>query len=111
MIFSPALAQAVLEGRKTVTRRLTKGKPCFYRVGQDYAVMPGRGKKQLGRIRISGIVEYGSFDTSFEWWSDEEANWEGFENIEELEAYWDELHGPGYRDEPVYRIEFELVDK
>jgi hypothetical protein len=74
MIFKPELAQAILDGRKTQTRRLVTGNTKWdspqkdrvvhvsypthwtkWEVGKDYAVCPGRGKKAVGRIRITGI--------------------------------------------------------
>lgn len=75
MLFKPELAQKVLSGEKTQTRRL--GKPGFkpwyrydetipavvvtelhrpvWQVGKTYAVCPGRGKHSIGRIRLVKI--------------------------------------------------------
>lgn len=65
--------ELVLAGAKTQTRRLCRptsdfqqlrnGKICdvirngrlLWRVGRSYAVQPGRGKPELGRIEITGI--------------------------------------------------------
>lgn len=74
MIFKETWQQ-VLDGTKTQTRRPVKegeygyrmyhpdviqviykhGGYIKWRVGKDYAVQPGRGKKAVGRIRITGI--------------------------------------------------------
>ena len=40
----------VLQGKKTVTRRLKGGR--IYEVGKDYAVQPSRAKKSVARIII-----------------------------------------------------------
>ena len=118
MIFSPKMAQAVLDNRKTVTRRLTHGKPCPYQVGEEYAVRDEDWGEQLGRIRIWSVTiePYGP-----EMLDVNEAREEGFPSpprdkgdsvevlFEPFWQYWDTLHGEGHRDEPVYRIEFERV--
>lgn len=58
MIFSHTW-EKVLSGEKTQTRRLKKPgqKRSVYKVGQTYAVQPGRGKKAVARIRITDIWE------------------------------------------------------
>jgi hypothetical protein len=54
MIFQYTLDQ-VLDGRKTQTRRLvTAGRPSRWRVGRTYAVQPGRTKKAVARIEVTG---------------------------------------------------------
>jgi len=75
MLFKPKLCEAILEGRKTQTRRVVKlppdgevlcswetGKPSYvwngrvkWQIDRTYAVQPGRGKKAVGRIRIIAI--------------------------------------------------------
>ena len=82
MLFKPELAQLILTGLKTQTRRLVQPSDhpfrdaesgailwitrltkrgwqmCYGRAdsrGIDYAVCPGRGKRQVGRIRIIQI--------------------------------------------------------
>lgn len=107
MIFSPLMAEKVLSERKTVTRRPTKDKPCRYAVGADYAVQPGRGKKEIARIWIisvtvqtlTGVLIAG------------EPELEGFDSADEFRKYWTELYGEwGGFIQPVYRIEFELTN-
>lgn len=61
--FRPDLAEAVVAGRKTVTRRLVSDNPrspwwrekCAYRVGQEVAVCPGRGKHAIGRAVVVSV--------------------------------------------------------
>lgn len=72
MIFTPEHCEMILAGNKTQTRRVmdvgdTLGERCgfpavFDRYGKmryvvtgEYAVQPGRGKKAVGRIRITEI--------------------------------------------------------
>ncbi|HLC05569.1 MAG TPA: hypothetical protein VJK02_21225 [Anaerolineales bacterium] len=76
MIFRNALAQAILAGRKSQTRRIARkgellsrnghGHPAVvvpgpngsrirYQVGNVYAVQNGRGLKAIGRIRLMSI--------------------------------------------------------
>ena len=88
MLFKPELCQAILDGRKTQTRRLVKsGEACRdgitisrhwisrftfmpppgekllkwdyirpkWQVGRTYAIQPGRGKKAVGRLLLTGI--------------------------------------------------------
>jgi hypothetical protein len=57
--FRPELAEKVMRGEKTVTRRIASTNPrspwysdrCGLKTGRDYAVCPGRGKHALGRVR------------------------------------------------------------
>lgn len=78
MIFLPDHCKAIVEGRKTQTRRLQKvdhqfatgrespdrvyhtwmysGKKVLkWQVGKEYAVCPGRGKEGIARIKLLGI--------------------------------------------------------
>jgi hypothetical protein len=89
MIFRPELAELVAKGKKTVTRRVVNGKPCAYRVGQDYAVQPGRGKEQICRIQVIdrerqllGRLTY------------QDALAEGFRTRADFARYWMALHDP-----------------
>ena len=67
MIFTPDNCRLILDGRKTQTRRVMKpthhlmdGALCnllyvLYAPGRTYAVQPGRGKKAVGRLRVTGV--------------------------------------------------------
>lgn len=80
MLFKPEMCQAVLDGTKTMTRRLVKDREAAihrapgyaelpiemvfshgmsgrlkWAVGNTYAVQPGRGKKAVGRFLLAGI--------------------------------------------------------
>lgn len=88
MIFRPELAQLVLDGKKTQTRRPVREPECRYKVGKTYAVQPGRGKAALGRIYVESVEraqlgEIGGGD----------AIREGFPTREDLFEYWRGLYG------------------
>lgn len=117
MIFAPDLAEKVLAGRKTVTRRPRTGSnpsglpggwvdiPCRYKPGHTYAVQPGRGKKAIGRIRVLSVRP--------EWMTDlteDEIRREGFASQDEFVAKWLAIYGRGSWLDIVWRIEFELVN-
>lgn len=112
MNFRPELAQAVMAGRKTVTRRLTSENPrspwfkdgCALKVGQTYAVCPGRGKNSIGRVRIVRLMSepLGLLD-------DAEARREGFSREDEFFAAWVEINGSYDPDVIVWRVEFAVV--
>lgn len=67
MIFKQVLVDQILAGNKTMTRRPVKprsqsfggvtvrARTCAYQVGKTYAVQPGRGKKQVARIRVLAV--------------------------------------------------------
>lgn len=106
MIFSPKLAEAVLRGEKTVTRRrLTHrdGRYIRYAVNGLYAVQQSRGVRHKGHIRVLAIrVEPLGALTG------EEARLEGFADRLDFIDYWHRLHGAWMSDEIIARIEFEL---
>lgn len=104
MIFRPELAEMVVDGIKTQTRRPTKGKPCRYAVGQTYAVQPGRGKHSVGRITIEA-VRLVTLDPL----TGEDAQAEGFDSPDDFFAYWIGLYGAVDYDAEVYAITFRLA--
>lgn len=112
MIFKPELAQAVLDGRKTVTRRAVSKNPrspwyrggCALEVGSHYALQPGRSKPAVARICIKG-VRYELFHASHI--SLTEARREGFADQAAFRAAWESMHGEE-RTMRVWRIEFRL---
>jgi hypothetical protein len=114
MNFRPELAQAVMAGRKTVTRRALSDNPrspwwrerCSLVVGRDYAVCPGRGKHAIGRISIVSVrrVRLGDLDEA-------EAQREGFAGGREFVAAFEAINRC-YADPDalVWRVEFEVAE-
>lgn len=105
VIFAPDLAQAIVEGRKTQTRRpATYPGPCRYQLGRTYAVQPGRGKPGIARIRIlNAFVEPLGMITHAG------AIAEGFPTPAAFVARWVELYGVFDQHLPVWVIRFEMV--
>ena len=101
MIFRPQLARAVIDGRKTQTRRPVKGdQPCRYLVGHDYAVQPGYGKPAIGRVQILDVREERAGDISHY-----DARAEGFRTTDDFKEYWVRLHDKAW----VERERIDLV--
>lgn len=113
MNFQPELAAAVMAGTKTVTRRLTSDNPrspwwherCGYRVGQDIAICPGRGKHAIGRAVIQNIRR-----ERLEWLTDDEARREGFAHRIEFESAWTAINGRYDPCAQVWRIQMVNVE-
>jgi hypothetical protein len=113
MNFRPELAAAVMDGRKTVTRRLvslnTRSpwwiKQCALVPGRTYAVCPGRGKNAIGRVlvrdvRCEPLGEIG----------DQEAQREGFTTQRDFDDAWVAINGIWDPKALVWRVEFEVAD-
>lgn len=112
MNFRPELAAKVMAGEKTVTRRAVSENPrspwyfgaCSLKVGRDYAVCPGRGKDQIGRVRVVAVDLQ-----SLHALSTGEAQREGFPTPEAFEAAWEAINGVYDPEAWVWRVEFERV--
>lgn len=104
MIFHPDLAEKVLSGEKTVTRRPIRTRS--YEVGKTYAVQLGRGKPEIGRIRILGAWEE-TLDEIVG--TPNDAAKEGFSTVWDFFQRWEQIYGRVDFDEIVWRLEFELV--
>lgn len=112
MNFRPELAAAVMRGEKTVTRRATSENPrspwwrekCALQVDRSYAVCPGRGKNQIGRIRIVRVWRELFNPAAID---DVEAAREGFASAAEFADTWESLHGDLAPVE-CWRIEFKI---
>lgn len=104
MIFRPELAEAIRDGRKTVTRRRSDR----YQVGKTYAVQPGRGEFGICRIRVLSVIHQPAFCGYV---TDGEAHREGAKHAADFMALWREIHGEVAANDglDVFRIEFELV--
>ena len=113
MIFRPELAQAILEGRKTVTRRVMSENPrspwcsggCTLRRDRAYAVCPGRGKRAVGYVEILDIHGEAFRPALI---TLRQARAEGFTSRAEFEMTWGALHGD-VASVDVWRIRFRLI--
>ena len=118
--------QKVLSGQKTQTRRLARdndrlwtaevedgtpdkvlwrGSRVKWRTGRSYAVQPGRGKHAVARIRLLDI-RYQLLGHVTE----AEARAEGFRSLDEFERTWTSIHGRLKIDQPVWVLEFRLLE-
>lgn len=116
MIFTPDLAEKILSGEKTQTRRRRTGAnptnarggwvddPCRYKVGRTYAVQPGRGQKAIARIRILSVTAEAMCDMT-----EADALAEGFADRQGFVDWWLERYGRGSWLDPVWRITFALA--
>jgi hypothetical protein len=115
MNFHPALAAAVMTGRKNVTRRLVSDNPrspyhperIAALVGKDVAICPGRGKHSIGRARIQRVTierfEPGRITYA-------EANAEGCVSESEFMGLWARIHG-SFDAVVVWRIELRPLPR
>lgn len=106
MTFGKEMFEAVLDGRKTVTRRFN----ClYYKPGGSYAIQPGRG--QVG-VAVKRMLVRSVRREMVAWVCDEaEARREGFASVDEFVAYWRRLHKGSWDPTVlVWRIEFEVID-
>lgn len=111
MNFRPELAAAVMAGQKTVTRRLVSDNPrspwyrerCGFRIGQRFAVCPGRGKTNIGHAIVNDVERQllGRLD-------DDEARREGFDSANAFETAFIAINGDYDRAVEVWRISFEV---
>lgn len=112
MNFQPDLAELVMQGRKTVTRRAMSDNPrspwwnirSSLQPGRDYAVCPGRGKHSIGRVRVVTVLPQ-----LLGWVGDAEAVREGFESPEAFVDAWRSINGSYSGSTPVWRVEFEVA--
>src|SRR4051794_36564549 len=96
MNFQRQLAEKVLHGEKTVTRRLASDNPrspwsihgCALKVGRSYAVCPGRGRHAIGRVVVTDVR-----GQRLSHLTDEEARREGFPSAFEFEVAWQQING------------------
>lgn len=112
IMFRPELAAKVMDGSKTVTRRLCSDNPrspwwrdqCALKPGRDYAVQPGRGKTAIGRATVVSVCRepLGFVDSA-------EACREGFATVAEFVAAFAGINGVYDPRAEVWRVELRAV--
>lgn len=108
--FRRELADLVLSGFKTETRRRLSDKPaspwyregCKHEPGTRHAVCV-KGEKALGYIVIDDVALVRLGDIT-----PDGARAEGFDSVEAFRATWEELHGGWNPRERVYRVRFHV---
>ena len=106
MIFAPSMVAAILESRKTQTRRVAYcDRPtCTYQVGRTYSVQPGRGKPAKARLHVTGVRRERLWRIT-----DDDVRAEGFVRRNEFADHWKQVNGSLNWDDDVWVITFELV--
>lgn len=118
MIFRRELAEAILRGEKTATRRQMSDNPrspwyrerCSYEVGQIFAVQPGRGVKRICDARVTAV-----YQQLLAYMDEEDARREGFlanddgSALHGFIAAFCEINGSYDSAEVVHVIEFERL--
>jgi hypothetical protein len=112
--FRPELAAAVMAGEKSVTRRLVSDNPrspwyrhkCGYRLGQEVAICPGRGKHAVGRAVVVGVERM-----TLGILSRDEAQAEGFAGPLAFVEAWEAINGAYDPHAVVWRIGLEAVPR
>ena len=104
-MFDRFCVDKILEGKKTVTRRLPKGRQPA-RVGKIHKLKIDRTKKTYGLILITDC-----YLEAIKNIDDKEAKKEGFETRKEYLDYFMDINNINVLDEHdlVWRIEFELL--
>lgn len=114
MIFKRELAEKVIAGEKTVTRRVCSENPrspwwrerCRYTEGKIFAVNPGRGEHSIGGARVVSCERQ-----SLGYLSDEEARLEGFTDEADFRATFEAINRRYVPSLMVWRVEFESVEQ
>jgi hypothetical protein len=112
MIFRKELAEAILRGEKTATRRAMSDNPnspwyrghCAYRMGQVFAINPGRGKTRIGEARVRKVYWQRVDDVG-----ERDARREGFGNLAQFLHTFGDINPRAELNTPVWVVEFEVV--
>jgi hypothetical protein len=109
IIFREDLANQILAGVKTETRRVPKDSPrspwyrerCAFEVGGTYAVCAGRGTPTLGLIVVEAVdmVRLGAI-------THDGAVAEGFSDVRDFMHGWTKINGSWNTHEQVWRLTF-----
>ena len=100
-IFKKKHIDLVLEGRKTQTRRSHKSE---WKVGKTYSVRARRFEKGIAKILILRKFRERLGDISLQ-----DIRKEGFSNIWEFKAAWEEIYGSWDPEQLVTAYQFILI--
>ncbi len=103
MLFKPEHKEMILNGTKTATRRNWK-RP-MVKVGGIYKCkLKMLSKEYFAKIKVVKLYEeeLGAM-------TDEDANKEGYEDVEEFRKIWIKINGHWYNEMVVEVIEFEVI--
>ena len=111
ILFKPEMAQAILEGRKTITRRRGRRRWNVGAVHQCYtrpafANPPG---KPFGRVQIVSLFEESYPGQGASISEQRDAEWEGFRSWSEFCKAYACINGGHTLAEPCWRVSFKLV--
>jgi hypothetical protein len=112
MIFRRELAEKVMRGEKTVTRRAVSDNPrspwwkerCRYSVGKVFTVNPGRAVPRIGEARVIACDQQDLGELS-----DAQARAEGCTSAQDFRETWVAINKRYETDARVWRVEFEVV--
>lgn len=113
MIFRKELAELILDGKKTATRRRMNDNPrspwfrghCGYDLFQVFTINPGRGKKRVASAEVTCV-----YPQALKLMADEDARKEGFDSLDAFKEAWRQINGTFDPREYVWVVEFGLVD-
>ena len=105
MMFLPEYVDMIRDGRKTQTRRISRGR---YKVGKDYAIQLGKGKKTVDDMRIVIDAVWTEFQVPRASISAEDAKAEGGHTPDEFEKGFKELN-PAWKGRKRYMFEFHAI--
>lgn len=113
MIFKEELAQKILRGEKTATRRQMSYNPrghwyrekCIYDVGQVFTINPGRGVKNIGSAKATAVYKQRLGDAT-----EADAHREGCKSLAGFRDLFAAINDGTFNpDEEVWVVEFERV--
>jgi hypothetical protein len=96
VIFRPDLAEQIVLGSKTATRRIPSDNPrspwwvkgCRYGFDKDFTVNPGRGKHRVAEAHVTRCAL-----EQLKAMRPKDAEREGLGTIGQFDAYWTQMHG------------------
>lgn len=119
MIFERTLARQVMEGKKTVTRRVCSDNPrspwwrekCALVAGKVVTVNPGRGVLNIGRIEVVDVSKttLRELEMRSVAWAEAEVEREGFVGFLEFREAWEAINGVWDLDAALWRVEFKVA--